>query len=133
MVSDQIGDFIIQIKNAGNAGIEAISVPYSKFKFNVAEKLKDVNYIKSVSKKIKKVKKYLEVELKYNDANKKKPRIHNVVRVSKPSRRIYKKTSEIFPIKYGKGTLILSTPKGVLTGEEARKQKIGGEVLFKIW
>lgn len=133
MVNDSIGDFIIQIKNAGNAGLESVSVPYSEFKFSVAEKLKEKDFVKSVSKKGKKIKKFLEVELLYKDVNKRKPRINDVVRVSKPSKRIYKKTDEIFPIKYGKGALILSTPEGVLTGEEARKKKVGGEALFKIW
>lgn len=133
MVSDSIGDFIIQLKNAGNVGLDSICVPYSEFKFNVAEKLKEKDYVKSVSKKGKKIKKFLEVELQYKDANKRKPRISDVARVSKPSRRIYKKTDEIFPIKYGKGSLILSTPEGILTGEEARKKKVGGEALFKIW
>ena len=133
MVSDQIGDFIIQLKNAGNVGLDSICVPYSEFKFNVAEKLKEKDYVKSVSKKGKKIKKFLEVDLQYKDTNKRKPRISDVARVSKPTRRIYKKTDEIFPIKYGKGSLILSTPEGILTGEEARKKKVGGEALFKIW
>ena len=72
MVNDQIGDFIIQLKNAGNVGIESISVPYSEFKFNVAEKLKEKNFVKSVSKKGKKIKRFLEVELEYKDAKKRK-------------------------------------------------------------
>lgn len=130
MVSDSIGDLIIQLKNAGNAGKHAISVPYSEFKYKVAEKLKEKGYAKLVTKRGKKIKKYLDIELEYKG---KAPRINGVLRVSKPGRRIYKKTSEIFPVKYGKGAIILSTPKGVLTGEEARKQKTGGEALFKIW
>ena len=130
MVSDSIGDLIIQLKNAGNAGKATIAVPYSEFKFQVADKLKEKGYAKSVSQRGKKVKKYLDIELQYLN---KKPKIKGVARISKPGRRIYKKTSEIFPIKYGKGALILSTPKGILTGEEARKQKTGGEALFKIW
>lgn len=131
MVNDPIGDLIVQLKNAGNAGVEIISVPYSEFKFKVAEKLKQKSYIKSVSKRGKKIKKYLDIELQYTASR--KPRISDVARLSKPSRRIYKKTSEIFPVKYGKGSMILSTPKGILTGEEARKEKTGGEALFKIW
>lgn len=130
MVSDSIGDLIIQLKNAGNAGKETIAVPYSEFKFQVAEKLKEKGYAKSVSKRGKKVKKYLDIELQYIN---KKPKITGVARISKPGRRIYRKTSEIHPVKYGKGALILSTPGGILTGEEARKQKTGGEALFKIW
>jgi small subunit ribosomal protein S8 len=130
MVSDSIGDLIIQLKNAGNAGKTAISVPYSEFKYKVAEKLREKGYAKLVTKRGKKIKKYLDIELEYLGKN---PRINGVARISKPGRRIYKKTSEIFPIKYGKGALILSTPSGILTGEEARKKKVGGEALFKIW
>ncbi|HJO89828.1 MAG: 30S ribosomal protein S8 [Candidatus Pacebacteria bacterium] len=130
MVSDSIGDLIIQLKNAGNAGKTVISVPYSEFKFQVAEKLKEKGYTKSVSRRGKKIKKYLDIELEYKG---KSPRINGVTRISKPGRRIYKKTSEIFPVKYGKGAIILSTPDGILTGEEARKKKMGGEALFKIW
>lgn len=130
MVSDPIGDLIIQLKNAGNAGKAQIAVPYSEFKFQVAEKLKAKGYAKSVSKRGKKVKKYLDIELQYLN---KKSKINGVTRISKPGRRIYRKTSEIHPVKYGKGALILSTPSGILTGEEARKKKIGGEALFKIW
>ncbi len=130
MVNDSIGDFIIQLKNASNAGLEFVSVPYSEFKFQVAEKLREKGYIKSVSKRGKKIKKSIYIEIQYID---KKPKIKEVSRISKPSRRVYKKTFEIYPIKYGKGALLLSTPKGVLTGEEARKNKVGGEALFKIW
>jgi small subunit ribosomal protein S8 len=130
MVNDSIGDLIIQLKNAGNAGKDFISVSYSEFKFQVAEKLKEKGYAKSVFKRGKKVKKYLDIELQYIN---KKSKVSGVARISKPGRRIYKKTSEIFPIKYGKGALILSTPEGILTGEEARKKKVGGEALFKIW
>jgi len=90
MVSDQIGDFIIQLKNAGNVGLESICVPYSEFKFSVAEKLKDKNFVKSVSKKGKKIKKFLEVELEYKDDKKRKPRIVDVARVSKPRKNIQK-------------------------------------------
>jgi small subunit ribosomal protein S8 len=133
MVNDSIGDFIIQLKNAGNAGIEFVSVPYSEFRFNIAEKLKEKDFVKSVSKKGKKIKKFLEVELQYIDDKKRKPRINDVARISKPSRRIYKKANELFPVKYGKGALILSTPEGILTGDEARKKRVGGEALFKIW
>ncbi|HEY4495494.1 MAG TPA: 30S ribosomal protein S8 [Candidatus Paceibacterota bacterium] len=130
MVNDSIGDFIIQLKNASNAGLEFVSVPYSEFKFQVAEKLREKGYIKSVSKRGKKIKKSIYIEIQYIN---KKPKIKEVSRISKPSRRVYKKTFEIYPIKYGKGALLLSTPKGVLTGEEARKNKVGGEALFKIW
>lgn len=131
MVSDSTGDFIIQLKNAGDAGKKLVIVPYSKLRFEIANKLQQKGYAKTVSKHGKKTRKNLEVELSYK--NKGESKIKGVARISKPGRRIYKRTSDIRPVRYGKGSLILSTPKGILTGEEARKENVGGEALFKIW
>lgn len=131
MVTDPISDFIIQLKNAGAVGKREVSLPYSKFKLAVAEKLKEAGYIASAEKKGKKVKKTLEVTLKYTDDG--THVISNVKRISKPGRRMYASVSEIFPVRYGKGALIISTPKGVKTDSEARSEKVGGEVLFEIW
>ena len=131
MVIDPVSDLIIQLKNAGAVGKEVISVPYSKFKYTVASKLKESGYVKNVSKRGKKARKCIEIELLYGEDG--KSRIKGVSRVSKPSRRVYEKVSAIKPVKYGKGSLILSTPNGILTDREARAQNIGGEALFKIW
>ncbi len=93
--------------------------------------LKVKGYVKQSEKKGKKVKKTLEVTLAYeNDGS---PKIKGVRRISKPGRRMYKSVGEITPVKYGHGTLVLSTPKGILAGEDARKEKVGGEALFEIW
>ena len=130
MVNDPVADFIIQLKNAGMAGKQEVSVPYSKLKHAIAEKLIASGYIESATKRGKKVKKVLDVTLKYdNDIHK----IQGVKRISKPGRRMYLRVSEIFPVKFGKGIRILSTPTGILTDEEARKQNVGGEELFIIW
>ena len=131
MVSDPVGDFIIRIKNASSVGKESVTAPHSKLRLAVAEVLQKHGYIKSVYKKGKKVQKTIEIELRYGKDN--TPYIHDVERVSKLGKRVYRKVSEIYPVKYGKGLLILSTPKGILTGDEARKENVGGEVLFKIW
>lgn len=131
MVNDPVSDFIIQIKNAGAVKREVVSLPYSKLKFHIAQKLQNAGYVKAVSKKGKKVKKTLEVELLYTQKGIHK--IKGVKRVSKPGCRVYEKVTTIRPIKYGKGSLILSTPKGILTDKEARFEKVGGEALFKIW
>ncbi len=130
MVSDTIGDFIIRLKNAGAVGHQNVSVPYSKLKQAVAEKLVASGYLVSVDVKGKDVKKTLEITLKYEG---KQSSIGGVKRVSKPGRRLYSKVAEIYPVKFGKGHLILSTPAGILTDEEARKQNVGGEQLFVIW
>lgn len=131
MVADPIADLINQLKNAGSVKREVVSVPYSKFKFAVAHKLKEAGYIKEVAKRGKKTRKCVEVELAYNTDG--TPKIAGVERVSKPSRRIYQRVDKIMSVKYGAGLLILSTPKGVLTDKEARKENVGGEALFKIW
>ena len=131
MTNDVIGDFIVQLANAGAVKKASVSVPFSAFKFAIAEKLKDAGYIADVEKKGKKVRKTLDVVLKYDDKG--VPKISGVKRISKPGRRMYKSAREIMPVRYGYGALVLSTPKGILTDKEARKQKIGGEALFEIW
>ena len=130
MVSDTVGDFIIQLKNAGAVGKGHVSVPYSKLKHAIAEKLVAAGYVEAVEVDTKKQFKTLEVTLKYNG---KMHQINGVKRVSKPGRRLYKKVAEIYPVKFGKGETILSTPAGILTGAEARQQNMGGEELFHIW
>ena len=131
MVNDPVGDFIVRLKNAGMVGKSSIAVPYSKLRHAVAGKLKEGGYVGEVSKRGKKVHKSLEVELRYDKAG--KSVIHGVKRVSKPGRRMYKRADDIRPVRYGKGVLILSTPKGILSGRDARKQHVGGEALFEIW
>lgn len=131
MVGDPIGDFIIRLKNAGAVGHESVTAPHSKLKMAVAEVLSKEGFVGAVEKSGKKVRKSISVQLlKKNDGS---PRISEVKRLSKPSRRIYKSVNEIFPVRYGKGALILSTPKGILTGKDARKEGVGGEALFEIW
>lgn len=130
MVSDTVGDFIIQLKNAGAVGKTQVSVPYSKLKAAIAEKLKEAGYIEAVDVDEKGTFKKLEVTLKYEGE---KHTINGVKRMSKPGRRLYAKVAEIYPVKFGKGHMFLSTPAGILTDEEARTQNVGGEQLFQIW
>lgn len=131
MVSDTVGDFIIQLKNAGMVGKKEVTLPYSKLKHSIAEVLMREGYVSAVEAAGKDINKKLAVSLKYSDAG--KHRISGVKRVSKPGRRLYTKSTEIYPVKFGKGRMILSTPAGILSGEEARKQNVGGEQLFIIW
>ena len=131
MVNDTIGDFIIRLKNAGAVKKESVSVPFSALKMAVAEKLRDAGFVTSIDKKGKKVRKTLDVVLKYDAEG--IHVIHGVKRVSKPGRRVYRSSREIVPVRYGQGALILSTPKGILTGKEARQANVGGEALFEIW
>lgn len=131
MVNDPVGDFIVRLINGAAAKKAVVSVPFSNLKLAIAEKLKDANYVKGVEKKGKKVKKTLDVVLKYDEKG--TPVIQGVKRVSKPGRRMYKSVHDIMPVRYGHGALILSTPKGIKTDKEARKENVGGEALFEIW
>jgi small subunit ribosomal protein S8 len=131
MVGDPVGDFIVRLANATAIKKVSVSVPFSSFKMAIAEKLKDAGFLKSIEKKGKKVRKTLDIVLKYDEAG--LSAIEGVKRISKPGRRMYRNAHEIVPVRYGQGALILSTPKGVLTDKEARKQNIGGEALFEIW
>ncbi len=130
MVSDTIGDFIIQLKNAGMVGKKEVTLPYSKQKHAIADVLVKEGFIAATAVGGKEVKKELVATLAYeNGAH----RISGVKRLSKPGRRLYVKATEIYPVKYGKGRMILSTPAGILTGEEARAKNVGGEQLFIVW
>jgi small subunit ribosomal protein S8 len=127
MVTDIIGDFIIRIKNGNLVGKEVVSMYTSKTKEAVADALVRAGYIKSFSKNGK----MLEVVLSYKAD--KSSKIADVKRISKPSKRVYQKSTDIKPFKSGFGATIFSTPAGILSNREAVKQKVGGEVLFKIW
>ena len=130
MVGDTIGDFIIRLKNAGMVGKKEVSLPYSKLRHAVADKLVAAGYIEKAEQQGKKVQKTLAVTLKYEGG---KHCINGVKRVSKPGRRLYTKVADIHPVKFGNGHMILSTPAGILTNEEAKAQNVGGEQLFIIW
>ncbi|MFA6095633.1 MAG: 30S ribosomal protein S8 [Candidatus Paceibacterota bacterium] len=129
-MSDSISNFIIQIQNASAVGKLTVTVPYTNLVAAIAELLVKKGYVKSATKKGKKVQKFLEVELATIDG---RPRVSGVQRLSKPSKRLYRGHSEIYPVKQGYGTLVVSTPKGILSDDEARKEKVGGEILFTIW
>jgi small subunit ribosomal protein S8 len=127
---DSISNMIITIKNGSLAGLPSVLVPYSKMKNAIMECLKKEGYVSEFSKKVKKNQPVLEVKLIYSD---KKPKITEVERISKQSRRVYFKMKDIHSVRSGSGLLVLSTPKGILSGKEARKEQVGGEALFKIW
>jgi len=127
---DPISNMIIQIQNAGPAGHDQVLVPYSKLKHSVSEVLKKEGFIKSVDTLTKKGKKMLALDLFMEN---RVPKIKGVKRISKPSKRIYKKFSDIRAVKSGYGALILSTSHGIMSGREAKRAKLGGEALFSIW
>lgn len=121
---------IIQIKNAGDAGHDRVTLSYSKLKHSVADVLQKENFLKKVSVKGEGTKKSLVIDLFLDNRT---PKVRGVSRISKPSKRVYKKSSDIRPVKNGYGALILSTSKGVMSGRDAKKAQLGGEALFTIW
>ncbi len=127
---DQIANMLITLKHGGIAGKATVTVPYSGYKASIAKVLLDKGYIKSFEKKSREKGDLLELGIQYVQNN---PRISGVKRISKSSRRVYLPVKKIRDVKFGFGTVILSTPKGILTGQDAQKEQVGGEVLFEIW
>ena len=126
---DTLANMLISIKNAGLVKKTTVTIPSSKMKVAILELLKQEGYIKTyhVAEGIKST---VEVVLEYKGGA---SRIHDVARVSKPSKRVYTGVKEITPVKYGSGLSVLSTPKGIMTDKQARKELVGGELLFTIW
>lgn len=128
MVTDPVSNLIIRIKNASSAKKALVAVPHTKLVENIAHALKKTGYISSVQKN--KDTYELELGIVYFDGN---PRINGVERISKSSRRVYQKAGDIRVFRSGFGNTFLSTPKGIMVDMDAKKLKVGGEVLFKIW
>ena len=127
---DPIGDMLVKIKNASKAGHESVSFPYSKIKQEIATALSRAGFVGKVSKKSGKKNELVEVELVYTEGNSK---INDINRVSKVSRRVYSGVSTLKSVANGRGAYVLSTPKGVMTDKEAKKEHVGGEVILSIW
>ncbi len=133
MTTDKIADAINRLVTANKAKKPTAVLTYSKFVDAVLAVLKREGYVGSATHKTageKKIMRGIEVELVYIDG---KPRISGVRRMSIPSKRMYVSWDKARPVRQGYGRLVLSTPKGVMTDKEARKEKIGGEALFIIW
>ncbi len=130
-MTDPIADMLTRIRNAKAVGKTAVYIPYSKIKMAIANTLKKEGLIDSCEKKGKKIRKTIEIKLKYHKDG--TSYILDMKRISKPSQRIYKGYEDLFPVKQGYGFAILSTAEGIMTGKEARKKRIGGEVLCEVW
>ena len=128
---DKIANMLIMIKNAGNAGKDSVAIPYSNLKHAIGDCLVKGRFIANVSKKTAEGGKPELIVTLLKEG--KKPRITQVERISKPSKRVYIKAKDIKPVRQGFGLMVLSTPKGVLTAPDARKELVGGEALFRIW
>ncbi len=131
MRSDPIADLLTRIRNASRAEHEKVDIPASRLKVRVVEILKDEGFVKNYRVLEDTKQSTLRVYLKYNPGNEKI--ISGLVRVSTPGRRIYVTHDKIPTVLGGMGVTIVSTSRGVLTDREARKQKVGGEVLAYVW
>ena len=129
-LSDPIGDMIARIKNASIRNYKKVEIPSSKFKVKIADVLKNEGYIIDYKIEENQGKDNLSINLKYNSGN---PVISTIERVSKPGRRIFSSAESLPKINNGLGIAIVSTPKGVMTDIDARKQKIGGEIICKVF
>ena len=129
-LSDPIGDMIARIKNAQMRNQKKVDLPSSKFKTKIADVLKGEGFIIDYNVDNKSGKPNLTINLKYNSGN---PVINTIERVSKPGRRIFSSAESLPKINNGLGIAIISTPKGVMTDIDARKQKVGGEIICKVF
>ena len=129
-LSDPIGAMIARVKNAQARKHKKVELPSSKFKSKIADILKNEGFIKDFKVSTEEKKNILSLELKYHSGN---PVISNFERVSKPGRRIFSSADSLPKINNGLGIAILSTPKGVMTDIDARKQKVGGEIVCKVF
>ena len=128
-LSDPIGDMLARIKNAQVRNHSKVSLPSSKFKAKIADVLKSEGYI--IDYEINDDKKpSIEINLKYNSGN---PVINTIERISKPGRRIFSSASSLPKINNGLGIAIVSTTQGVMTDVDARKKKLGGEIICKVF
>lgn len=127
---DPISDMFIRIKNAYRAGHKSVLIPHSKFKQEIIRVLERAGLAGHIERRGKRVRKIIEVNLKYDkDGN---PALSGIKFISKPSRRIYSSYEDIQRAREG-GIVVISTSHGVMSGSEARKAKVGGEVIAEIW
>jgi len=131
MMTDPISDMLIRIKNALMARHKTVVVPGSKLKLEIVRILKEEGYIEDYRVIEEKPQIKIEIVLKYDD--KKRPVIAGIKRVSKPGRRIYRGYKELPKVLDGMGIAIISTSQGIMTDHEARKRRLGGEVICEIW
>ncbi len=129
-LSDPIGDMIARVKNAQQRSHKKVDLPASNFKTKIAGILKNEGFIKDFKVLNNENKSILSLELKYHSGN---PVISNFERVSKPGRRIFSSAEGLPKINNGLGIAIISTPKGVMTDMDARKQHVGGEIICKVF
>lgn len=136
MINDPIADMLTRIRNAMMAGHADVAMPSSNIKKEIARILKEEGFIEdfSINEGEKASQNTLQIKIKYaGERRSRKPVISGIERVSRPGRRVYTRHDEIPWVLSGMGISILSTPKGVMTGQRARQEGVGGEILCKVW
>ena len=128
--TDPVADMLTRIRNAIAVGKTEIRVPTSKLKFAVADKLQKINYLETVEVEEAQPRGILHIVINKDGEA---ARINEISKVSTPGRRIYTGVNEIPKVKSGRGTVLISTSKGIMTGQEAVKNKLGGEILVRVW
>ena len=128
-MNDPLGDLLTRIRNAQRRGKSSVSSPASKLRVHVLEVLQREGYIRGFTEVEKDGRKELDIELKYYDGA---PVISEIRRISKPGRRVYSPVRELPLVRNGLGISVLSTPKGVMSDNEARTQNVGGEILCRV-
>jgi len=131
MMTDPIADMLARIRNAQMSGLERIEMPASNLKIAIAKILEREGYLAQARVRTIKGKRVLQLRLRYDEAR--RPAIREIVRVSKPGRRVYAGADELPRVRRGYGIAIISTPKGVMTDREARRQRVGGEILCTVF
>ncbi len=129
VMNDPLGDLLTRIRNAQRRGRTTVTSPSSKLRAHVLEVLQREGYIRGFSEIEKDGRKELDIELKYYDGA---PVISEIRRISKPGRRVYSAVRDLPLVRNGLGISVLSTPKGVMSDNEARTQNVGGEILCRV-
>ncbi|MDD2732213.1 MAG: 30S ribosomal protein S8 [Candidatus Pacebacteria bacterium] len=136
-MTDPITDMLNRIRNAQAVLKDSVEIPFSKLKYEIAQIMEKEGLIKKLEKKGKKEKKFFEITLNYykDESAKegKKPVILGLRRISKPGQRIYTSSRDIKSVRGGYGISIISTPSGLMASKEAKKKKLGGEIICEIW
>jgi small subunit ribosomal protein S8 len=130
-MTDPIADMLTRIRNAVQARHDSVEIPSSNIKVAIAHVLKDEGFIKNVQLLEDRPFKVLKVDLQY--VGKKEPVLTGIKRISKPGLRVYTKAAMIPRVYGGLGIAVVSTPKGVMSGQQARRLKLGGEILCHVW
>ena len=131
MMTDPVADMLTRIRNAGTAGSNQIRCPASRLKHSVARVLKEAGYLSEVRLEDESGKPKLVIGIRFRDDG--DPLIDGLRRVSRPSRRIYVGKDKVPKVRNGLGMAVLSTSRGVLSGDNAREAQVGGEVLCEVW